>query len=224
MNKIGIYKITSPSGRVYIGQSTDIDRRWNVNYKNLRCKSQRRLYSSFVYHGVENHTFEIIKECMVEEIPYYERHYQEFYNVLDKDYGLNCKLSKVGEKKQVCSDETRQKMSEKAKGRKLSEGAKRKLSIFLIGNKYNLGKKQSEDHIKKKVEKTKGKKRSEESRKKISESKKGNKNGCKKVINTETNENYNSLKEMCEILGLNYSTMINKLSGHSKNNTNFQYI
>ena len=25
---IGIYKITSPSGKVYIGQSIDIERRW----------------------------------------------------------------------------------------------------------------------------------------------------------------------------------------------------
>ena len=27
--KTGIYKITNPNGKVYIGQSIDIDKRWN---------------------------------------------------------------------------------------------------------------------------------------------------------------------------------------------------
>ena len=57
---IGIYKITSPSGKIYIGQSLDIHYRWNVQYFKLKCKSQTKLYESFLEHGVENHTFEII--------------------------------------------------------------------------------------------------------------------------------------------------------------------
>jgi predicted GIY-YIG superfamily endonuclease len=28
MPKTGIYKITSPSGKIYIGQSIDIEKRW----------------------------------------------------------------------------------------------------------------------------------------------------------------------------------------------------
>lgn len=63
MNKIcGIYKITSPSGRIYIGQSEDINRRFH-QYKKLNCKKQWLLYKSFVKYGVDNHIFEIIVEC-----------------------------------------------------------------------------------------------------------------------------------------------------------------
>ena len=42
MNKIcGIYKITSPTGKIYIGQSANIKSRI-TNYKNARCKCQQK--------------------------------------------------------------------------------------------------------------------------------------------------------------------------------------
>lgn len=36
MAEIGIYKITSPSNKIYIGQSTNITRRWD-EYRKLQC-------------------------------------------------------------------------------------------------------------------------------------------------------------------------------------------
>ena len=36
---IGIYKITSPNDKIYIGQSIDIDRRF-IQYQKLKCKKQ----------------------------------------------------------------------------------------------------------------------------------------------------------------------------------------
>ena len=46
MNKnIGIYKITNPKGKVYIGQSININKRWNA-YRNLKLKSQTKLLNS----------------------------------------------------------------------------------------------------------------------------------------------------------------------------------
>lgn len=41
----GIYKITSPSGRVYVGQSVDIERRFAEYRRNGSAKKQRRLAS-----------------------------------------------------------------------------------------------------------------------------------------------------------------------------------
>ena len=44
MSKIvGIYKITNPKGRVYIGRSIDVAKRKN-RYKNSGCKTQTRIY------------------------------------------------------------------------------------------------------------------------------------------------------------------------------------
>ena len=61
---IGIYKITSPSNKVYIGQSVNIQKRFR-DYKSLKrsIKQQPRLYNSFVKYGVNNHLFEILSEC-----------------------------------------------------------------------------------------------------------------------------------------------------------------
>ena len=62
MKQIGVYKITSPTNKIYIGQSTDIDKRW-YHYNKLRCKGQPQLYNSLKFHGAENHTFEILEIC-----------------------------------------------------------------------------------------------------------------------------------------------------------------
>jgi group I intron endonuclease len=62
MKKIGIYKITSPSGKVYIGQSIDIEKRKFI-YSKLHCKTQTQLYNSLNKHGWENHIFETIELC-----------------------------------------------------------------------------------------------------------------------------------------------------------------
>lgn len=60
---VAIYKITSPSGKVYVGQSWNIDKRFRDDYGNLNgCKPQRLLYKSFMKYGVACHLFEIIQE------------------------------------------------------------------------------------------------------------------------------------------------------------------
>ncbi|HEC36627.1 hypothetical protein LCGC14_1312370 [marine sediment metagenome] len=46
----GIYKITSPTKKIYIGQSIDINRR-KIIYKNILCKLQRKIYNSLKKHG-----------------------------------------------------------------------------------------------------------------------------------------------------------------------------
>ena len=51
MVKIGIYKIVSPSEKIYIGQSINIEKRWEKNYKTLKCKTQTKLYNSLKKYG-----------------------------------------------------------------------------------------------------------------------------------------------------------------------------
>ena len=63
---VGIYKITSPTGRVYIGQAIDIHVRWEKNYKKLQCKKQPRLYNSLLKYSFSQHIFEVVEECKVE--------------------------------------------------------------------------------------------------------------------------------------------------------------
>ena len=95
---VGIYKITSPTGRIYIGQSIDIMFRWKTYNQKLKKNSQPRLYRSFLKHGVENHIFEIIEECEFDILDCRERHYQEVFDTISKN-GLNCTITKCGENK-----------------------------------------------------------------------------------------------------------------------------
>ena len=49
----GIYKITSPTGKIYVGLSVNTHKRWS-KYKRLECINQRKLYNSFKKHDVKN--------------------------------------------------------------------------------------------------------------------------------------------------------------------------
>ena len=137
---IGIYKITSPSGKVYIGQSTDIEKRF-ISYKSLKCKTQTKLFRSLKKYGYKNHIFEVIKECSIELLNELERYWQEYYNVLNN--GLNLCLVNTEEKKFVHCKESKNKISKTHKGKKLS-----KSHIEAICNSRR-GKKLSIEHIEK---------------------------------------------------------------------------
>lgn len=106
---IGIYKITSPSGKIYIGQSVNIEKRFR-QYKNYKCKEQIRLYRSLNKYTVEKHIFEVIEKCNIEELNERERYWQIFYNCIGKN-GLNCQITNDKESKRILSNETKNKTS-----------------------------------------------------------------------------------------------------------------
>ena len=112
----GIYKITSPTGRIYIGQSVDVENRFR-EYKRLKCERQVRLYSSLKKYGVEKHSFEIIEECDFEQLNVRERYWQDYYDVLSKN-GLNCVKQRTDVLPSVVSYETRIKQSINRKGKR----------------------------------------------------------------------------------------------------------
>lgn len=89
---VGIYKITNPNNRIYIGQSTDIEARWK-KYKKLACKDQPSLYTSLIKHRPENHIFEIIEECSEEYLDKKEIYWGEYYDVLSNKH-LNNRLGR----------------------------------------------------------------------------------------------------------------------------------
>lgn len=113
---IGVYKITSPTNKIYIGSSNDIDNRF-CKYKNLKCKSQTRLFNSLKKHGIENHIFEIIEECSIDVLLEKEFYYGTLFNVLSKENGLNCRLPKYGENYTYMSNDTKIKIGKANKGK-----------------------------------------------------------------------------------------------------------
>lgn len=127
MKTSGIYKITSPSNRIYIGQSSNVKERFNA-YKQLqKSKFLTKLYRSFLKYGIENHKFEIIEECLPELLNERERFWQDYYNVTSKK-GLNCRLTTTENKSGELSEETKRKIGAGNKGKIVSEEAKLKIS------------------------------------------------------------------------------------------------
>lgn len=175
---IGIYKITSPSGKIYIGQSTNIEKRIK-GYKKLYCKNQTKLYHSFLKYGVDNHIFEVIQECTVVELNDLECFYIKLYNTFNTKNGLN--LLSGGKANTTVSKETREKISIVNKGKKLSEATKKKISKAKKGTQPCLGYKHPPEYcaaISKRMkgrQHTLGLKHSEESKIKMSLAKKGKK-------------------------------------------------
>lgn len=187
---IGVYKITSPSGKVYVGRSCDIHKRW-VGYKVKVNKKQTKLYNSFRKHGVEKHIFEIIELCELDQLNEKETFYIKKYNSYNTGHGLN--LTGGGDGQLFLSKEAREKIGNFHRGNKynvgkhLSESTKEKLRqimkvrIFTPEHRANLSKANKGRVISKeqriKISNTlTGKKQSEETKLKRSLKMRGDKN------------------------------------------------
>lgn len=141
--KSGIYKITSPSGRVYIGQSIDVESRIK-KYANLNCKKQVLLYASFKKYGVSNHIFEIVELCDIKDLNKMERFYQDKY--ISYINGLNCRITSSNNKSGHISNDAKRKISDFNLGKTISKEVRLKMSKSKIGKeRHRKGKKMPED-------------------------------------------------------------------------------
>lgn len=125
---IAIYRITSPTGRIYIGQSRDVRSRF-TSYRRLACKDQPRLYASLSKYGAKNHSFEIIEECSLISLNEREIFWGLFYKTLGKR-GLNLAL---GNSQMIMSETQKQKLSKITKKR--FESVELRLSMSLVTTK-----------------------------------------------------------------------------------------
>lgn len=147
---IGIYKILSPTNKIYIGQSINIYKRWKLHKGVYISHTFSKLKRSFQKYGVENHTFEIIEECTSEQLNEREIYWIQYHNSIEE--GLNISLGGEGGK---MNDETKQKISKAKIGHICYSNIERnnKISKSLTGikkhnvkkGKEKLGKKQELD-------------------------------------------------------------------------------
>lgn len=125
----GIYKITNPNNKIYIGQSVDIKKRFKQYSSLSQTKLQKKLHYSFQKYGIKNHTFEIIEECKVELLNERERYWQEFYNVLQN--GLNCVLTNTKDNIKVYSKESIEKIRLGNLGKKIPDEIRKQISLTM---------------------------------------------------------------------------------------------
>ena len=159
----GIYKIISPSNKVYIGQSIDIERRFR-HYKRLSCKDQVKIYNSFLKYGVNAHIFEVLELCDTKDLNNRERYYQDLYDSVVN--GLNLLYVKSEHFNGGHSEESKKKISDSLKGKTFTDEHKYKIGLS------NSRRVLSSETIEKHRVNGLGKKASPETKKKMSESQK----------------------------------------------------
>jgi group I intron endonuclease len=203
---VGIYKIISPSNKIYIGQSTNIDQRWYY-YKKLYCKSQTKLYYSLKKYTPENHNFTIIEECSENMLLERETYWKNFYKVLEIP-SLCCRADGKGGK---LSNKTKLKMSISAKKvgvGKWNKGRKQSLEEKQLRSKIKKGTKLSKSHTKNMRKGMLGK-------------------NVTPILCITDNKSYLSIREAAKILKLNERSIQNHLAGLTKslkNKLQFKYI
>jgi group I intron endonuclease len=106
MGLVGIYKITNPEGKIYIGYSTDLQRR-EAQYSINNIPTQKLLKESIIKYRWNNHTFDILEYCSLDELKIREKYWIEFY----KSYQNGLNLNKGGGGPLNHSEETKKKMS-----------------------------------------------------------------------------------------------------------------
>lgn len=145
MNKVtkGVYCLTSPSGKRYVGIGVGrdgIEGRWK-SYIRLDCKGQLRLYNALKKYGPKNFKYEIILETSDgENAKRSEMYLIDVWNLQDDRYGYN--ISPGGEAFNL--------------GRRRTDEQKKIHSLFMTGKKH------SKEQIVKQVKAQTGKKHPEE--------------------------------------------------------------
>ena len=82
----GIYKVTNKvNGKVYIGQSVDIGRRWR---QHMTAEDDIYFHKAIQKYGVENFEWEVIEKCKKSELDERESYWIEYYDSFNKGY--NC--------------------------------------------------------------------------------------------------------------------------------------
>lgn len=128
-NNYIVYRHTAPNGKMYIGiTKQNTQRRWRDGFG---YQKQIRFFNAIVKYGWINFKHEILlKNLTKEEACLAEEIFIAYWHLTDREYGYN---STTGGIKYHHSEESKDLIRHKHKGRSLSEEAKYKLSKFWTG-------------------------------------------------------------------------------------------
>ena len=179
MKNAGIYILTSPSGKQYIGKDTHLPKRINQHLSG-KCRC-RAIQSAIRKYGRDTFTVKVIPYPYISKqmLSIFEQSYIAEYNTYHNGYNLT-----TGGDSPEMSFETRQKMSKSAKGKVRTAAHQAKLTKAIQGERHPMfgrkgeaspryGKKHTPETRKKMSQAAKGRKLSAETKRKIGEAHKG---------------------------------------------------
>lgn len=126
-----VYKITNKiTNKIYIGITNQgSGARYRHHWYEARTGESAPIHRSMKKYGEENFTLEIIDFAdTYEELKEKEKYYIKLYNSMDRAIGYNLTEGGDGTFGRLHSEETKEKIRQKAIGRKASEETKKKMS------------------------------------------------------------------------------------------------
>ena len=180
----GIYKITSQSGAIYIGLSSDIYFRMSSCYRKMKCKQQLKIYNSLKKYGIESHIFEIIHVLDISNLNKNEirtnlnelemKYIKEFNSFYGDNDSLGLNLNRGGDSMEL-TNEARESIKIKNTGKTLSPETIAKIIA------KNTGKKRTDETKEKMRQSALGKTVTEEARANMSKAQTGKKRSRESV-------------------------------------------
>lgn len=195
-----VYKITNKlTNKVYIGITNQgSGARYRHHWYESRIGEPSPIHRSMAKYGEENFTLEIIDFAdTYDELKEKEKYWIKWYNSTDRSIGYNLTEGGDGTFGRIHSEETKEKIRQKALGRKASEETKRRMSESKKGKCSD----KQKEHLSKLQEQCK----------------------TKVYQYSKTGEfitEYDSITEACEANGLNRDTIRRQLKNPPKNLNN----
>jgi group I intron endonuclease len=202
----GIYKITNTvNNKIYIGCASNIRTRINGHLYDLRRGMHKNSYLQKAWnkYGEEVFIFEIVEECVINNLHSREHYWVNELNCLNKNIGYNIKPTDPNGCS-MHSQATIEKLKQINKGKKPSQKCIEALKQRTISSEHKEILKKSREGI---------------DYTKLHREKRG-----KKVIDIKTGIVYSSLAEVCELIGMNKGALSRILLGKRINKTTFKYI
>lgn len=189
-NMFYIYKITNNvNGKIYIGQTQNLERRWKAHIRISRTPNSKNFYllhKAISKYGKENFIFKELESYQnYNDVLIAEINWISYYTCNVSQYGYNLTAGGEGHTGHKHSLETKEKLRQKAIGRKAAQSTKDLMSEHRTGSNNSMF----------------GKSHTETSKKKMGDSKKilkltqGERNGKSKLTEQQVREIKLLLKE-----------------------------
>lgn len=91
----GIYRLSAPDGRAYIGSAVNLNQRKNQHFLLLRCGEHPNFKLQMAWLEQKHFTWKILKRCPVEELIKTEQRYIDKYDSVKSGFNISPLAGKV---------------------------------------------------------------------------------------------------------------------------------
>lgn len=131
----GIYLLRNiVNGKVYVGQSVHVLRRWHEHKKCAKRGDKSHLYDAIRKYGADMFEHSVLEACTPERLDEREAYWMSLYDCRNPECGYN--LLPAGQRGRVMDSICRERIASKLRGRKLSDERVHQMRLASLGRKH----------------------------------------------------------------------------------------